>query len=130
MSSGEPKKTNWLLWLLVIGAALVFTPLACCGGLGILGFNAAKAPLLAAGKALEADERVVEKIGTPISYDNLIIKNFNMVNGEGSAELDTDYSGPNGTVHVEGEMALSANEWSPGDLTVTFDDGSEIKIPE
>lgn len=125
----QPKKTNWLLWGSVLGGVLIVTPIACCAGFGFLGFNAAKAPLEAAAKSLESDERVTSVIGSPIKYDNLVMTGFQIDNGKGSAGLDTDFSGPNGTVHVKGSMALENNSWSPGDLTVTFEDETEITIP-
>ena len=85
--------------------------------------------LEAAARSLEADERVTSVIGSPINYDNLVMTGFQNNNGKGSAGLDTDFSGPNGKVHVKGSMALEGNSWSPEDLTVRFEDGTEITIP-
>ena len=130
MNTEPKKKSNWLLIALLIGGALVVTPVACCGGIGLLGWRMAKVPLQEAAKAMEADERIAGSIGTPINYDNLVITEFKNNNGEGSALIDTSFSGPDGSVHVKGQMLLTGGEWSPGDLTVTFDDGSEVKLPQ
>ena len=94
-----------------------------------MGYRMAKLPLQEAAKAMEADERIAGRIGTPISYDQLVITEFNSNNGEGSAMLDTSFSGPDGSVHVKGKMLLTGGNWSTDDLTVTFDDGSEVKLP-
>ena len=125
----QPKKTNWLLWILVGGAVVVVAPIACCAGFGFMGFSAVKAPLEAASTALEQDDRVTSVIGSPISYDNIVITDFQNNNGTGSAGLDSNFTGPEGSVHVKGKMKLVANEWSVDQITVTFGDGNEITIP-
>lgn len=130
MNMEPKKKSNWLWIVLLIGGALVFTPIACCGGVGLMGYGMVKKPLEQAARVMEEDERIAGKIGTPIKYDTLVVSDFNISNGEGSADLDTNFSGPNGRVHVKGEMLQSGGNWSPGDLTVTFDDGTEVKLPE
>ena len=127
---GQPKKkTNWLLWIGLLGVFLVGVPVACCGGLAFWGFGMAAAPLDAAEQALEADPRVTEKLGTPIKRDEFKITDFESANGSGTAGLDTNFSGPNGTAKVEGPMRQAAGAWSVEQLTVTFDDGSSIELP-
>ena len=125
----QPKKTNWLMWGLLIGGVLVALPIACCAGVGLLGFNAIKAPFDATVTTLEGDERVTSVIGTPITYENVMITDFKNENGNGHASIDTNFIGPNGKAHVKGKMNVSAHEWSPDNLTVKFDDGTEITIP-
>lgn len=128
-NEARPKSTNWVLWIAIIGLLFVLTPVACCGGLGFFVFSTVKAPLTAAVDALESDVRVTDRIGMPISYDSIQINNMNTENGEGSADINTNFSGPKGTVHVEGSMKQTAGQWSPAELTVTFDDDSTIRIP-
>lgn len=127
---GQPKKkTNWLLWIGLLGIFLVGIPVACCGGLAVWGFGMASAPLDAAEQALEADPRVTEKLGTPIKRDEFKITDFESTNGSGSAGLDTNFSGPNGSARVEGTMRQDGGSWSVEQLTVTFDDGTSVELP-
>ncbi|MFK7735878.1 MAG: cytochrome c oxidase assembly factor Coa1 family protein [Pirellulaceae bacterium] len=125
----KTKKTNWLLWILVLGGVLVVVPIACCAGVGLLGFNAVKAPLVAAAAAMEENPSIVEKLGTPINYDSLQITNYQNNNGNGSADIDTNFSGPNGSAHVVGTMQLIAGEWSIQNMSITFGDGTEMQLP-
>lgn len=126
---GQPKKTNWVLWLALLGIFLVGTPIACCAGVGVWGVSMFQAPLEAAGEALAADARVTEKLGTPISYESVTIKNYQNNNGNGQASIDTNYVGPKGKAHVTGTMQLNAGTWSVGQLVLTFEDGTEIELP-
>ena len=124
----RPKSTNWILWLGLLAVVLIGVPIACCGGFGLVGFNAVKAPLVAAAGALNADPRVTDQIGSPITYDNIRINKLTNNNGEGSAEIDTSFSGPKGSVQVQGQMRLSNNQWSVELLTVTLPDESVVEV--
>lgn len=123
------KKTNWLLWIGLLGVVLLGVPIACCGGIAFLGFGMAAAPLEAAEQALEAEPRVTEKLGTPITRDEFKITDFESTNGSGSAGLDTNFSGPEGTARVEGTMRQDGGTWSVEQLTITFSDGTSIELP-
>jgi len=124
----QAKKTNWLLWIGLIGVVLVGLPIACCGSVIFWGVNIATAPLDAAGEALSTEASVAEKLGTPVSYENIGISNFTNENGNGSATIDSNFSGPNGSAHVTGTMQLNAGTWSVDHLIVTFEDGSEVEL--
>jgi hypothetical protein len=107
------------------------SPLVCCGGLALFGFKAVQAPFDAATESLNADARVVEKLGSPISRgSSMSINNYNSVNGNGGATIEFNASGPKGGAQVSGRMALTAGKWRPDGLTVTCDDGTEFRLPE
>ncbi len=125
-----PKKTNWLLWIGLLGIVIVALPIACCAGVAFLGFNTLQAPLVAAEDALEQDARVTDVLGAPIEYQNVAIQNYRNENGQGSAEINSDFAGPNGTARVNGKMNLNSGTWSVDRLEVTFEDGTQLVIPQ
>ncbi len=124
------KRTNWLLWLLLGAMVVVGLPILACAGIAWVGYGAVKAPVNAAVAALNADPQITAKLGTPITAgSSLDISNYNNDNGNGSAELSFNVSGPNGSASVEGSMALTAGTWRPEQLLVRCDDGTTFQLP-
>ena len=117
-----------IMWLLLLGVVVVVLPLACCGGGAYFVFSAMTDHLKVAATEMEQDPAIREQLGTPIEYDELRIQNYRNNNGEGSAEIDQSFSGPNGTAQVKGMMDLRNNEWSVNYLDVTLPDGSKVTL--
>ena len=65
----------------------------------------------------------------PIEYQNVAIQNYRNENGQGSAEINSEFAGPNGTARVSGKMNLNSGTWSVDRLEVTFEDGTQLVIP-
>jgi len=130
-----PPQKSWFgrncIWLVPLILLVMGSPFLCCGGLALFGFNAMQAPLDAATDSLNADARVVEKLGSPITRgSSMKMTNYNNNNGNGGATIEFNASGPNGGAQVSGKMALTAGKWRPDGLTVTCDDGTEFQLPE
>ena len=126
--------SNFLVWLIPLLLAMVFVPMICCGGLLFFGVRQVaqevSEPLDAAVAAIEEDNRISAELGTPVERTSSYgVQNFNYDNGDGSATVDFDVKGPDGSANVKGKMKLFAGEWSPEDLTITLRDGTEFKLP-
>jgi len=128
-----PRKSGCMRywWLILL---LILLPIVSCIALGIFGFGAAmtlvKAPIDAAVKAMTEDEEIAGRLGTPLEASTTFgIDNFASENGNGHASLEFNVTGPDGSAQVSGEMKQFAGEWSPDDLTITFDDDTEVKLP-
>ncbi|MEM7454825.1 MAG: cytochrome c oxidase assembly factor Coa1 family protein [Planctomycetota bacterium] len=90
-----------------------------------------KAPIDGVVEYCNNDERITDVIGSPISSgSNFNVSNYNNENGNGSADLGFEITGPKGSAQVEGVVRGVNGNWTPEDMTVTFDDGSTLKIPE
>ncbi|MEM9589658.1 MAG: cytochrome c oxidase assembly factor Coa1 family protein [Planctomycetota bacterium] len=128
-----PTKSGSTTWIWVLGGVLILVPLLCCGVLGAVGYIGAQAltaPIDEAVVALADDPRVTGRLGTPIkSGSGFGIKQYENNNGNGGASVDFNATGPEGSAHVTGRMQLIAGVWSPEDLTVRFDDGETIQLP-
>ena len=121
-----------LLFLVVIGVLVLGAPFLCCGGFGLLIWGVAKAPVEAAVRAVNEDERAIEKIGSPIkkSDSGYSVGNFHVENDHGEAEVRRfGVRGPNGSATVSGKMRMDGGGWHAEALKVEFDDGSYIDIP-
>ncbi|MCA9185992.1 MAG: cytochrome c oxidase assembly factor Coa1 family protein [Pirellulaceae bacterium] len=120
---------NWF-WLVPLVLIVLGSPFICCGGAAFLGFNMVTQPRDGAIAAMEADPAISAKLGTPLTAGSTFnVTNYQNNNGNGSATLSFNVSGPNGNANVSGDMALTANVWRPADLTITCDDGTEFKLP-
>jgi len=121
---------NWI-WLVPLILVVMASPIVCCGGLAFFGFNVMQAPLTAATDAINADQRITGKLGSPITRgSSMTVNNYTNNNGNGGATIEFNVSGPNGGAQVSGRMALTAGKWRPDGLTVTCDDGTEFELPE
>jgi len=126
-----PKKKSFLIWLIPLILVVLGSPLLCCGGCIYLGLKTIAAPRDAAVAALNNDVRITAKLGTPIKAGNAIsMTDFQSTNGNGSATLDFNASGPNGSAQVSGQMNQTAGTWTAANLTVTFPDGTSLKVPQ
>lgn len=130
-----PNQRGWFsrnaLWFIPLLLVLVAAPFVCCGGLAMFGWGMMKAPKEAAVVALNADPRVVEKLGAPITADSSVsVSNYQNNNNNGSASLTFNASGPKGSANVAGEMTLTAGTWRPKQLIVKCDDGTELTVPD
>lgn len=120
-----PKKRSPLIWIIPLGLVLLIAPVICCGGMIFFGVNMAKAPINAGVSALNNDPEITDKLGSPIEAGSSFqLTNYQNNNGNGSAELGYDVSGPKGSANVSGKMQLNSGTWSPDGLTVTFEDGT------
>ncbi len=136
----SPPQRGWfrrnLFWIIPVCVILflvfvvIVAPIACCAGGGLFAFNAIKKPVVEATDALNDDSRVTDKLGSPIKYESIGINNYQNNNGNGGADVNFPVRGPNGTAQVKGRMNLNGGTWSVGNLTVTFPDGSTIKLPK
>ncbi len=132
-----PRKTgggSFWVWLIPLLVVIFVFPLVCCGGLAFWGVGKAvegmNKPLDAAVAAIEADNRMTAKLGTPIErVSSFGVSEYHYDNGNGSAEVDFTIKGPDGSARVRGKMKLFADVWSPEDLTITCHDGTEFKLP-
>jgi hypothetical protein len=123
-SYASPKKKGSWLWI-ILGLVLLGLPVLGCGGCFYFLYSMGVAPINAAVASLNDDAEVSAKLGTPIKMvSGLAIKNLENNNGNGSAELEFNASGPNGSAKVSGKMKLIAGTWSPDGLVVTYDDGT------
>ena len=129
---GQPQKKGCMRfwWLgLLLGLVFIVIPMASCIGLGVWGMSAVKEPVNAAVAAVNADAEITAKLGQVTCDNEFGIKDFTASNGNGSATVDTNVTGPNGSARVEGRMKVTAGNWSADGLTVTCDDGTEFRIP-
>ena len=136
---GQPvqptRQRNILVWLIPLLLGMFLMPFFCCGGLlfwGIRGVAAQyAAPGDAAVDAVAADEQVKSVLGEPVEKTGSVsIRNLRIRNDNGSAEVDFNVAGPDGSAHVEGKMKLFAGKWSPEALTITCDDGTVFNLPD
>ncbi|NND99054.1 MAG: hypothetical protein HKN47_17190 [Pirellulaceae bacterium] len=123
-------------WILVFGLILAggAVMLLCCGGLAIFGFRAGAelltAPVDTSVAALNADEQIAEKLGTPIESTSTVgVQQYNNHNNNGDAKVGFSAKGPKGTARVDGELDLTAGTWSIRKMTVKFPDGTVVKLP-
>ena len=126
-------KRNGLLFFPLL-VFVVGIPVICCGAFAFsVGWFAGMvtAPKTAAIGALEQDSRVTEKIGIEISSNNQVnLSNLQVSNDNGSTEIRFTAIGSKGSARINGKMLLIDGEWSAERLVVTFDDGTELVIPE
>lgn len=138
-AAGQPgtKQPGWFrrnfIWFVPLLLVVLGIPGTCCltSAAGLWGlFGLMNAPRDAAIAAMEADQEIVERLGTPLQPGNgIALNNYQNDNGNGGADLDFNVTGPKGSAHVTGHMKLVAGTWSPEGLTVKFDDGTEITLP-
>lgn len=124
-----PKKRNHWRWIIPLAIVLISSPILCCGGAIYFGWNQLNAPIDAGVAAMNANPEIVEKLGSPIEADmGFEVSNFKNSNGNGSANLSYNVSGPDGSASVSGDMKLVSGTWSPDGLKVTFEDGSSTTL--
>ena len=122
--------SNCLVWLVPLLLVLIIFPLVCCGGLLYWGVGKITEPLDAAVAAIEAEEEIVAKLGSPVErLSKFGVEDYENDNGNGGAEVDFNIKGPVGSARVQGKMKLQAGVWSPEDLTITCSDETEFKLP-
>ena len=131
-----PRKSSGTPWVMIFGiiGALMLGGLVCCGGMMFFGARAGiamfKAPIDATIVAMEADQEVAQKLGTPIeSTSSVGVENYQNNNNNGNATVNFTAKGPNGTATVRGDVDLTAGNWTAKDITVTFSDGSSVNLP-
>ena len=133
ISYAQPQKSGCLRywWVaLLVGFVFLVVPIGACIGIGYVGFSAVKAPMNAAIESANDNAEVKAKFGGTVSgTSNFNVNDFKSINGSGGANIRVGIRGPNAKGQLEGRMELSAGTWSPTDLIVTCDDGTEIKIP-
>ena len=124
--------SSCMTWGLILGGILVcvvILPLVCCGGFGYFAFDYMTAPMQATAEELEQSQEVVERLGTPIevSYQEMQLRNFNSTNGNGSAEIEATFTGPEGSARVKAKLDQRDEEWSVNAWEATFPDDSVLK---
>ncbi len=124
--------SSCMTWALILGGLLVCVvvlPLVCCGGLGYFAFDYMTAPMQATAEELEQNEEVVERLGTPIevSYQEMQIRNFKSNDGNGSAEIEATFTGPEGSARVKAKLDQQDEEWSVNGWEATFPDDTVLK---
>ena len=124
-----PKKSKLPLILGILGVSGLAV-VACCGGAAYFGFGMVTAPRDAAIEAMEHDAALSEKLGTPLKAgSSFSLSNYQNNNNNGSAVIEFNVEGPNGTASVEADMKLTAGTWSVKLLTAQCSDGSTVTIP-
>ena len=86
-------------------------------------------PMDAAVAAMEADNEIAQKLGTPIERHMGFEIDSNSKNGNGSATMTFDAGGPKESANVSGKMKQIAGKWSPEDLRIKCSDGTEFRLP-
>ena len=131
------QQDSWIkrngLWFFPVLLFGIGTPVVCCGGLAWVGMQAASlltAPIEAAVAAIEADPEISAKLGDNIvSGSATSINNMNIDNDNGDVEVGFRVFGSRDSADVKGRMIMESGEWSVDYLTVTFNDGKVMKIP-
>ena len=130
----QKKKSSLPLILgIIVGGAVLM--LVCCGGMAFFGGKAAmdlmNAPVEATIAAMEADADISGKLGTPIESTSAVgVQNYQNNNNNGSADVQFNAKGPNGTASVKGSLTLTAGTWSIDNATVTCPDGDTFELPK
>lgn len=129
-TAAAPKRRIWI-WLLPVLLLVVAAPFICCGGFLWFGLNVATEPIEAAVRSLNQDQRVTAKLGSPVKSGSTFgVEHYSNENNNGGAKVNFQAVGPDGSAQVTGQMRLNTGTWSAEDLTVRFDDGSEVQLPE
>jgi hypothetical protein len=119
-----------LLWFGPLLLVVLACPILSCGGFVFFMFNSVQAPLTVATEAINADQHIVAKLGSPITRGSAMsVNDYSNNNGNGGATIEFNVSGPSGGAQVSGRMALTAGKWRPDGLKVTCDDGTEFQLP-
>lgn len=105
--------------------------LVCCGGGIYFVGQQFKAPLDATVAAMNENVELSEKLGTPIesSYNGIALRNLTNNNGNGSADLSFNATGPKGSARVDTKLKLTAGTWTIETLTAECSDGSTVTLP-
>jgi hypothetical protein len=136
-----------ITWLVVLLVILVVLLLACGGLCAGCVFVAQRAgtvlekgleegmqqlvllqPYAEAHAAVQADQRVIDRLGEPIEAIDYKRQSEGKLNTAGET-LQFDIKGPKGTGIVSVVATPEGETWKARTITVTFEDGSVIDVP-
>jgi hypothetical protein len=108
-----------LLMVLLFGVG-VFTAIT-----GVFGALKASEPYKVAVARAQADEKVVNALGTPISEGSFVSGKINTSGGSGEADFTIPISGPKGKGTIYVVATRSAGTWTYSTLSVKIDSTGE-----
>lgn len=124
-------RTGGILKKLMVWLSVPVLLVAGCGWLIMSGLSAVAEPVNAAMDAIAANPACIAALGSPMQRgEGYKVNDYNTANGAGSANVDFDISGPNGSAQVAGRMVYGNGAWQPDGLVLSFADGKSVTLPE
>ncbi|MEM9704107.1 MAG: cytochrome c oxidase assembly factor Coa1 family protein [Planctomycetota bacterium] len=123
---------NWI-WAVPSGCLL---PIVICAGLGVWAFSAGMGAIKGSDayagslEAAKADPEVQAALGQPIEDGFPSQANYNITNGNETADLIFPISGPNGTATVYVNGTSTGGAWTYTKREVVLSDGTMIDLRE